>query len=66
MTTPDPVYKCPVCGSTNVRRGKTSLPGDGDRTPNLIEFFCPASSTFESKRDDDPGFNAWYARWLVR
>jgi hypothetical protein len=58
-----PVYKCPVCGSTDVRRGKTSL--SGPQGGQLIDFYCQSCRTFEHKRDDEDGYDAWYRRWLA-
>jgi hypothetical protein len=58
------MFKCPVCGDTDVRPGKTGLPVEADgRSTNLYDFFCQRCHTLESRRRDAPDFDAWYDRW---
>ena len=61
------MYCCPVCGSTEVRRGKYPVGHDAKgRDVNLYDFYCARSKTLEQKREDDPDFDAWIARWTAR
>ena len=58
------MYRCPVCGSTEIRRGKYCVGHDaGDRDINAYDFFCQRCHTLEQKRADEPDFRAWEARW---
>jgi uncharacterized protein (TIGR02996 family) len=52
------VATCPRCGSSKVLGKKF---GFGDVT--LYEFSCSSCDLFEEKKDTDPDFADWYARW---
>jgi transposase-like protein len=51
--------RCPTCGSTNVKRNKYG----GE--VNLLGFYCKKCEIVEQKREDEPGFAAWCARWTA-
>lgn len=58
------MYRCPVCGSTEVRRGKYGVGHDAnDRDINAYDFYCYKCRTLEQKAEDEPDFRAWVARW---
>ncbi|MEO8706090.1 MAG: hypothetical protein ABI867_39035 [Kofleriaceae bacterium] len=57
-------FRCPICGSSDVRGGKTNLPA-ANREANAYDFYCFNCKTSESHRDDSDGFADWYRRWLV-
>ena len=53
------MYRCPLCGSNDVKRDKY-----GGET-NLYSFYCKKCKTNQQKQDNEPDFKTWYARWTV-
>jgi len=64
------MYRCPKCGSKDVRGQKTSLERSPASNPfstlNFWEMYCFDCRTSESRHDDAAGFDEWYERWLAR
>ena len=58
------MYRCPVCGNPEIRRGKYGVGHDARGVDvNAYDFYCRKCGTLEQKREDDPDFRDWIARW---
>jgi uncharacterized protein (TIGR02996 family) len=53
-------YRCPRCGSRDVRDGKTGLGGAA-----LYEFTCRRCGLAEERRSDAADLDPWWARWTA-
>ncbi len=60
------MYKCPVCGSNEIRGSEHSVErpeGSPISTVKEFEFFCTNCKTLESRRDNQTDFVIWRSRW---
>lgn len=60
--------RCPVCGSSDVRRQSTSLArpeGSPFASLALIEMYCNNCKTLEDRRTDAKDFPAFEQRWMA-
>lgn len=53
-----PTHRCPACGATQVRGGKTTFP-----EASLREYGCMSCGLYEERRSDDADFATWLDSW---